>query len=82
THLLQVDEFQRVLSPTGEVVEGVWALGDICSPWQLKHVANDEARVVAHNLLHPESLLRSDHRFVPSAVFTHPQIASVGMTEG
>lgn len=82
THLLQVDEFQRVLSPTGEAVEGVWALGDICSPWQLKHVANHEARVVAHNLLHPESLLRSDHRFVPSAVFTHPQIASVGMTEG
>lgn len=81
THLLRVDEHQRVLSPEGEVVPGVWALGDICSPSQLKHVANHEARVVAHNLLNPQSLLRSDHRFVPSAVFTHPQIASVGMTE-
>ncbi len=81
TQLLRVDEHQRVLSPEGEVVDGVWALGDICSPRQLKHVANHEARVVAHNLLHPEALLRSDHRFIPSAVFTHLQIASVGLTE-
>jgi mycothione reductase len=62
-------------------VEGVWALGDVSSPYQLKHVANHEARVVAHNLVHPESLREVDHRFVPAAVFTHPQIASVGCTE-
>ena len=70
-----VDEHQRTS------VEGIFALGDICSPWQLKHVANHEARVVRHNLLHPDHPVRSDHRFVPSAVFTHPQIASVGLTE-
>lgn len=81
TRLLRVDQHQRVLSPEGEVVEGVWALGDICSPAQLKHVANHEARVVAHNLLHPQELRSSEHGLVPSAVFTHPQIASVGMTE-
>jgi mycothione reductase len=62
-------------------VDGVWALGDISSPFQLKHVANHEARVVAHNLANPDDLVASDHRFVPSAVFTHPQIASVGVTE-
>lgn len=61
--------------------EGVWALGDVSSHYQLKHVANHEAKVVAHNLAHPEDLRASDHRFVPSAVFTHPQIASVGFTE-
>ena len=61
--------------------EGVYALGDISSAYQLKHVANHEARVVAHNLLHPEDPWRSDHRFVPAAVFTDPQIASVGLTE-
>ena len=33
---------------------GVWALGDVSSPYQLKHVANHEARVVAHNLAHPD----------------------------
>ena len=70
-----VDDHQRTSA------EGVWALGDATNEWQLKHVANHEQRVVAHNLGHPGDLLRSDHRFVPSAVFTHPQIASVGLTE-
>ncbi len=76
-----VDPQQRVLSPTGEVVQGTFALGDVSSPHQLKHVANHEARVLQHNLLHPGSMRATDHRFVPAAVFTDPQIATVGMTE-
>ncbi|MER5269065.1 mycothione reductase [Actinosynnema sp. NPDC002837] len=70
-----VDEHQRTS------VEGVYALGDISSEYQLKHVANHEARVVQHNLLHPDEPISSDHRFVPAAVFSSPQIASVGLTE-
>jgi mycothione reductase len=62
-------------------VGGVWALGDVASAHQLKHVANHEARVVAHNLAHPGDLHSFDHRFIPSAVFTSPQIATVGLTE-
>ncbi|MBC7558800.1 MAG: mycothione reductase [Dermatophilaceae bacterium] len=62
-------------------VEGVWALGDVSSAHQLKHVANHEARVVAHNLTHPGDLRSFDHRYVPLAVFTSPQIASVGLTQ-
>jgi len=62
-------------------VDGVWALGDVSSAHQLKHVANHEARIVAHNLAHPGDLRSFDHRYVPSAVFTSPQIASVGLTE-
>jgi mycothione reductase len=62
-------------------VEGVWAIGDVSSEFQLKHVANHEARVVAHNLVHSQDLREFDHRFVPSAVFTSPQVASVGRTE-
>jgi mycothione reductase len=61
--------------------EGVWALGDITNPVQLKHVANHEARVVRHNLCHPDDPIRVDHRFIPHAVFGHPQVASVGLTE-
>ncbi|MPV49141.1 mycothione reductase [Pseudactinotalea sp. HY160] len=61
--------------------EGVWALGDVSSAHQLKHVANAEARIVAHNLAHPGDLRAIDERFVPAAVFTHPQIASVGLRE-
>lgn len=62
-------------------VDGVWALGDISSEYELKHVANHEMRVVQDNLLNPDSPRSADHRFVPHAVFTSPQIASVGLTE-
>jgi mycothione reductase len=70
-----VDEHQQTAVP------GIWALGDICSHHQLKHVANHEARVVAHNLARPDSPIAADHRYVPAAVFTHPQIATAGLTE-
>jgi len=35
-------------------------------------------RTVAHNLAHPDDLRALPHDWVPSAVFTNPQIASVG----
>jgi mycothione reductase len=72
---VMVDEHQRT------PVEGIFALGDVSSPYQLKHVANHEAKVVAHNLANPDALRTTDHRFVPSAVFTEPEMASVGLTE-
>ena len=71
-----------VVDPHGRTsAVGIWSLGDASSPYQLKHVANHEARIVAHNLAHPEDLQAFDHRFVPQAVFTHPQVSSVGLTE-
>jgi mycothione reductase len=77
--LVKVDEFQRTTA------RNVFALGDVSSPFQLKHVANHEARVVKHNLMQDwddtENLMPANHRNVPSAVFTEPQIASVGLTE-
>ncbi|MCV7057561.1 mycothione reductase [Mycolicibacterium gilvum] len=77
--LVTVDEFQRTTA------RNVFALGDVSSPYQLKHVANHEARVVKHNLLQDwddtEALMPANHDNVPSAVFTEPQIACVGLTE-
>ena len=77
--LVAVDEFQRTTA------RNVFALGDVSSPFQLKHVANHEARVVKHNLLQgwddTANLMPANHRNVPSAVFTEPQIACVGLTE-
>ncbi|MCB0945961.1 MAG: FAD-dependent oxidoreductase, partial [Mycobacterium sp.] len=77
--LVVVDEYQRTTA------RGIFALGDVCSPYQLKHVANHEARVVKHNLLQDwddlDNLRPADHRYVPSAVFTDPQIACVGLSE-
>jgi mycothione reductase len=73
--LIVVDEYLRTSAA------GVFALGDVCSREQLKHVANKDARVVRHNLLHPESMITSARRIVPHAVFSMPQVASVGLTE-
>lgn len=75
---IRVDEFGRTTA------EGVWALGDVSSPYQLKHVANAETRAVRHNILNastPEKMVPMPHSHVPYAVFTHPQVATVGMTE-
>lgn len=72
---VKVDEFGRTTA------DGVWALGDVSSPFQLKHVANAETRAVRHNILHPDAMVPMPHKHVPFAVFTHPQIATVGMTE-
>lgn len=70
-----VDEYQRTTA------EGVFALGDVSTHTPLKHVANEEARTVQHNLLHPDELVATDRRPVPHAVFSDPQIAAVGLTE-
>ncbi|AZA11667.1 mycothione reductase [Corynebacterium gerontici] len=72
---IKVDEYGRTN------VDGVWALGDVSSPYQLKHVANAEMRTIKHNLEHPDDLQKLPHEHVPAAVFTNPQIASVGITE-
>ncbi len=61
--------------------EGVFALGDASTGIALKHVANREAKTVQHNLRHPDDLHETDHTAIPSAIFTAPQIASVGATE-
>ena len=70
-----VDEHQRTN------VEGIWALGDISNRMQLKHTANAETRVVAHNIHHPDDLKSVNYSGTPSAVFSHPQVATVGKTE-
>lgn len=72
---VKVDEYGRTTA------DGVWALGDVSSPYKLKHVANAEMRAVTHNLLHPGDLRPMPHEHVPAAVFTNPQIANVGLTE-
>ena len=74
------DEYYRTSAP------GVWAFGDLSSETQLKHLANAQVRALRHNLLvaegqadGPMRTVRED--LVPHAVFSHPQVASVGLTE-
>lgn len=69
------DDYMRTTQP------GIWALGDITNPLLLKHTANAEARVVAHNITHPDDLRTVDLWPVPHAIFGAPQVAAVGATE-
>lgn len=62
-------------------VEGVWAIGDIANHWQLKHLANAEASVAFWNLSHPDDIRHQSYKAIPGAVFSNPQVASVGLTE-
>ncbi|MGI9644420.1 MAG: mycothione reductase [Ilumatobacteraceae bacterium] len=62
-------------------VPGVWAIGDIANSYQLKHLANAEAEVAFWNIAHPNDLRHQSYKAVPSAVFSFPQVATVGMTE-
>ncbi|MBM3291326.1 dihydrolipoyl dehydrogenase [Candidatus Bathyarchaeota archaeon] len=58
----------------------IWAFGDAIGKGMFKHVANQEAEVVwhafSHNHRHP---FRFDN--IPYAIFSWPEIASVGLTE-
>jgi mycothione reductase len=60
--------------------EGIWALGDARGKHMFRHTANYEAEVVWRNAF-TEHQHPVDEHAVPHAVFTHPQVASVGMTE-
>jgi len=62
-------------------VPGIWAIGDLANNYQLKHLANAEATVAFWNIAHPDDLRHQSYKAVPSAVFSNPQIATVGLTE-
>ena len=62
-------------------VDGVWAIGDVANDHQLKHVANAEVKIAFWNIANAESPREMDYRAVPNAVFSGPQVASVGKSE-
>ena len=62
-------------------VPGIWAIGDIANNHQLKHLANAEAAIAFWNIAHPDDVRHQSYKAVPSAVFSSPQVATVGLTE-
>jgi mycothione reductase len=60
--------------------ENIWALGDILGREMFRHAANHEADIVLQNAIHGENL-EMNFRVVPHAVFTYPEVASVGLRE-
>jgi mycothione reductase len=60
--------------------KNIWALGDVIGKQMFKHVANYEAQIAWHNSTHDHKV-PVEYSAAPHAVFTHPQIASVGLKE-
>jgi dihydrolipoamide dehydrogenase len=71
---IEVDDYLQTSQP------GVWALGDALGKHMFKHVANYESIVVYYNAVLKRQV-KVDYHAVPNAVFTYPEIASVGMRE-
>lgn len=60
--------------------EHVYAIGDVTGRMLLAHVASHQGITAAEVIAGDESK-RMDYTVVPAATFTHPEIASVGLTE-
>lgn len=60
--------------------ESVYAAGDITGKYLFTHVAEYQARTALRNALFPVKG-KADHRVVPWATFTDPEVARVGLTE-
>ena len=60
--------------------ENIWAFGDAIGKQMFTHSGDKEADLAWHNAKQ-ERKIKMDFQVVPHAIFTHPQIASVGLTE-
>jgi len=63
-------------------VSGIWAIGDcIGDPRapKLAHVASTQGEVAVDVILGEDS--KMDYDVVPNVVYTHPEVATVGLTE-
>ncbi|MCA9079218.1 MAG: mercuric reductase [Planctomycetaceae bacterium] len=73
-----VDDFLRTKHPR------IFAVGDVCSPFQFTHAADVQARLVIQNSLFalgPLGRKRASDLLIPWSVFTSPEIAHVGLDE-
>ncbi len=89
TRGLGLEEAGVKVGPRGEVlvdadyrsnIPSILAVGDVTDRVQLTPVALAEAMVVVDQLF-GEGRRRLDYEFIPTAVFTHPNIGTVGLTE-
>jgi pyruvate/2-oxoglutarate dehydrogenase complex dihydrolipoamide dehydrogenase (E3) component len=61
-------------------VSGIWAIGDVSGGPQFTHASLDDFRILRDNVFGNGSRSRND-RYVPSTLFTDPELAHVGLTE-
>lgn len=72
---IKTDEFQNTSS------EGIYAVGDVTGRSPLTPVAIAAGRRLADRLFGKQPESRLDYSNIPTVVFTHPPLASVGLTE-
>uniref|UniRef100_A0A9J7XYQ8 Glutathione reductase n=1 Tax=Cyprinus carpio carpio TaxID=630221 RepID=A0A9J7XYQ8_CYPCA len=70
-----VDEFQNTTRA------GVYAVGDVCGRALLTPVAIAAGRKLAHRLFEGKADSKIDYNNIPTVVFSHPPIGTVGLTE-
>jgi mycothione reductase len=71
---IEVDEYLQTSKPN------VWAFGDADGRYLFRHVANYESEVVYYNAVLNRKV-KVDYHAIPHAVFTYPEVASVGLGE-
>lgn len=70
---IQVNDYMETSVP------GIYAIGDVIGGYLLAHVASEEGIIAVENIMgHPAKM---DYRAVPSAVYTNPELATVGLSE-
>lgn len=72
---IQADEYQTTSTPS------IFALGDVCGKWLLTPVAIAAGRRLAERLFNNKTNLKLDYVNIPTVVFSHPPIGTVGLTE-
>lgn len=73
------DEKMRVTDTEGNIVEGLWCIGDANGKMMLAHAASAQGISAVENMCEREHVL--DHNSIPAACFTHPEVAFVGLTQ-
>jgi pyruvate/2-oxoglutarate dehydrogenase complex dihydrolipoamide dehydrogenase (E3) component len=69
-----VDEYMRAS------VEGIWAAGDVTGRYQFTPIAQYQARIAIDDMFGSNGA-RADYEWLPTAIFTDPELAGVGLTE-
>uniref|UniRef100_A0A7S3JTG2 Glutathione reductase n=1 Tax=Aureoumbra lagunensis TaxID=44058 RepID=A0A7S3JTG2_9STRA len=70
-----VDEYQNTNVP------GIYALGDVCGNIELTPMAIAAGRRLADRLFGSLPNAKADYQGVPTVVFSHPPIGTIGLTE-
>lgn len=72
---IQVDKFQTTTS------ENIYAVGDVTGAIELTPVAIAAGRRLSERLFNQQTELFLDYHLIPTVVFTHPPIATIGLSE-